>query len=327
MNDYKEFMEESGKFKELKSRVIRPGSIKSLNLNEGQLVKETVYTIQETVSPKRDVIFPFYLPNDIKQIYYIYLNLYFPGLQDGDYPKNSPIIYIPYIDKSCLEQANGGTVGFNTSGTVFAGTGAYSGTYVWYRGFGRFNISPLFGFKLTSASLKWTLAWKEIKGSGANSQHSIVLHAINDYGDADKNDWSLATQVNYGNVNLYTDTNGLVYSKDVKTRLQALLDASTNYACFRWVSSSEPTDGTNAIFYNYSNALLYCELSEDTDEPVCVYADSGPGFGSMIDSFKAAKEGLDLKRFFKGSGKKQLKFSCNKTRRVDVLLRIGLRTV
>ena len=327
MNDqYTDFKKSGAQTEEMRSNILRGGAITASLLRASILIKETVYTIEEMVSPSRDVIVPFYLPSGVAQLEYVYLNLYFPGLQISDYPLNSPTIYIPVIDKATIEYMDGSWSGFlNEYTPIVSGTGAWSGHYLWYRGFSRFHIASLFGFKLTSCTLRWMLSRINTAGSGANAQLANILDSIDDYEDLDKNDWGAAAQVSYGNVNAYNDEQGLVYSKDVKTRIQALIDAGTAYAAMRFKAATEPTDTANAINYHLSNPLLKCELEEDTDAVVDMYADNGSGFGSKLESYKTNKEDIDLLRFFSGTGKKQLKFSSTKARRINVLLRIGYR--
>jgi len=115
-----------------------------------------------------------------------------------------------------------------------AGTGASGGNYYWYRAYSKFNLFPLFGRTLTVAELRWILADKGFAGSGANAQIPLRLHAVDDYGTPTKDDWDLVTKVDYGIVNVYTDTTGNAYSEDIKTRIQALINAETPYAAFRF---------------------------------------------------------------------------------------------
>lgn len=296
-------------------------------------VKEMVtvlpYETQALVSSTKDVIVPFYLPTTMLSINYVYLNLYFPGLEDGDYPKSSPNIYSPTINAACLQCWRSfpdvSAFSMDTSGKIKAGIGAIDAThnYLW-RSYIKFNISTLSGFKLSSCDLKWALENIIRTGAGANSQLSMILDALGDFGDVDLDLWSEASEVAYGNVNVWNDLIGYTYSKDVSTRIQALMDAKANNACFRFKGSSEPDDGVNTINYILNNIWLYAELEEDTDGAVSVYRDNGAGFGGSIGSYSTNQENIDLTAQFSGSGKKQLKFTCSKTRRIDVLIRIGL---
>lgn len=303
---------------------LKPGSIKDIYLREGRLLTEIAYGFQEVVSPGRDVIFSFYIPENTGKIQFLKINLYFPGFQQGDYPMNSSILYLPYVNKGSPDYVDGAFDEF-VQQYYQAGTGANGVNYVWYRAFLKFLISPLRGFKLSVCELKWLLATKAFHGSGANAQHSMKLHAINDYGTLDKNDWEIATQVDYGNVNVYTDTTGLIYSKDVKTRVQALIDAAEDYAAFRFVSDSEPTDVNNANNYRLNEPLLYCELEEDASAKVGLYANDGKGFGDMLVSFNQNQEEIELQKYFSGVGKKQIKLSASKSRRIEVLVRMAIK--
>jgi len=306
------------------ARGLNPGSIRDIYLREGRLVTELAYEFQELVSPGRDVVFSFYIPSNTTKLNFLKMNLYFPGIQLSDYPENSPIIYLPHLYKGTPNYKNGVFAAFGQAYHQ-GGTGADDTNYYWYRAFQKFNISSLFGFNLKICQLQWLLASKAFAGSGANAQHSLVLHAIDDYGVLDKDDWGMATQVDYGNVNIYTDTVGVYYSKDVKTRVQSLIDSAENYAAFRFVSSGEPTDVANANNYRLNEPLLYCELEEDADQQVGLFVNNGPGFGNKLTSFKIDKEEFDLTKYFSSTGKKQIKFSASRMRRIEVLVRMGLK--
>jgi len=316
--NYQEFREAA----KLSTRM-RPGSIMDLSLTEGRLITDVVYKFQELVSPGRDVVFSFFIPEGTIKINRLKLNLYFPGLQVSDYPQNSNILYLPALNKGTPAYQNGS---FDSFGQNYyqVGTGA-GGSYWWYRAFCKFNISPLAGLKLKTCTLNWLLASKAFAGTGPNAQHSSILHAINDYGILDKADWGMTAQVNYGTVNVYTDPDGDVYSKDVKARVQSLVDNGDNYAAFRFVSDSEPTDTANANNYRYNDPILYCELEEDVETPVGLYANDGAGFGEMLNSYKGDIEEVDITARFSGTGKKQIKFSATRMRRIEAILRMAIK--
>jgi len=302
----------------------RPGMIRDIYLQEGRLMTEIAYEFQELVSPTREAIFSFYVPSSTLKIDFIKMNLYFPGLQVADYPENSSIIYIPPLNKGTIEYINGA---FSMFGQAYhqGGTGAGGTSYLWYRAYQKFNVSPLFGLKLKTSELRWLLASKAFAGSGPNAQHSLVLHALDDYGALDKDDWSMTAQVDYGNVNVYTDPTGDIYSKDVKTRVQTLADGLQNYAAFRFVSSGEPTDTGNANNYRINDPILYCELEEDIQAPVGLYINNGQGFGDMLNAYSTNQEDVDITKYFGSTGKKQIKFNCPRMRRIEVLLRIAIK--
>lgn len=325
VNEFKDFLESSDRSNLITGERLGPGSIKDINLRKALSIRETVYTVEEVVSPKRDVIVPFYLPGTTINLEYVYLNLYFPGLQPGDYPFNSSTLYLSALTKGTMTYLNGAFGRIRDEYSIYSGNGASGGNYIWYRGYTRFHIAPIHGFKITSSDLSWSLANTSTVGAGANTQHDNELHAIDDYEILDQNDWSLATQVDYGDVNAYTDTVGNVYTQDVKTRIQALIVAGTDYACFRFLGE-EHTDAANANNYHISDPQIKFVLEEDTDEPTSVYVHNGKTFGSNLQSFTEDIEDFDLSNYFSGVGKKQIKFSCAQTRRINVLLRIGYRS-
>jgi len=290
-----------------------------------QVVTELPYEAQEVVTPSRDVIVPFYLPSSLLTVNYVEMNLYFPGLQDGDYPKNSPNIYLTPTNWMMLVKKNGSFVDPGNEIDFEVGTGANGSDYWWYRGFLRYHLASLFGFKVDKAELHWSLRNKAFRGSGANAQHSIDLDSINDFGTPSSSMWGMATEVDHGVIQEYTDSNYGSYLKAVTERVSSLVGELTSYACFRLRSDSEPTDVNNANNYRYQIPwTLYVELSEDTSESVSVYADNGSGFGSCLGSYNSDQEEIDLTSQFSGSGRKRIKLTCSKTRRVDVLIRVGL---
>ena len=303
---------------------LTPGSVFDINLREGRLLTEIAYGFQEVVSPGRDVIFSFYIPEKTAKIQFLKINLYFPGFQQGDYPLNSNILYLSPIDRACLEYQSGAFLDINMR-DMEIGNSANGAYYWWARLFTRFNISPLRGFNLNLCELRWALADKSTVGSGAHTQIPLHLDAINDYGALDKNDWAAAAQVDYGNVNVYTDVVGNAYSKDVKTRVQALIDAAENYAAFRFKATTENTDVDNANSYNTNEPLLYCEIEEDTTAKVGLYANDGKGFGDMLTSFAANQEEIELQKYFSGVGKKQIKLTASRSRRIEVLVRMAIK--
>jgi len=306
------------------SQGLKPGSIKDIYLREGRLITEIAYGFQEVVSPGRDVIFSFYIPANTTKLASLKINIYFPGFQQGDYPENSPIIYLPHLYKGSPTYKNGAFLEFDQN-YYKAGTGADGTNYFWYRAFTKFLIAPLRGFKLDACTLKWLLASKDLIGSGSNAQNSLLLHAIMDYGGLDKDDWVIGTQINYGDVNVYTDEVGIYYSTDVMTRVQDLIDAAENYAAFRFISSGEPTDVNNANNYRLNEPLLYCELEEDASAKVGLYANDGKGFGDMLVSFNQNQEEIELQKYFGGVGKKQIKLSAPRSRRIEVLVRMAIK--
>ena len=311
---------------------LRPGSIRDIYLKEGRLITEPVYGFQEFISPGRDVIFSFYIPENTLKLSFLMLNVYFPGFQIADYPENSPAIYLPahrkgtpVYKKHHISDPDYTWAEFE-QGYFEAGRGADSSwwSYV-YRAFLKFYIAPLHGFKLKNCRLEWLLASHGVAGSGSNTQIPILLDAIDDYESLDKNDWGIPTQVEYGVVNEYDDETGVIYSKDVKTRTQTLLDAQANYAAFRFKEQSDPVDIDNANNFRLSEPLLYCELEEDTSEKVGLYHDNGKGFGDRLISFNEDIEELELQNYFSGTGKKRIMISCLKSRRLEILVRMGLK--
>jgi hypothetical protein len=304
-------------------RGMNPGSIKDIYLREGRLVTELAYEFQELVSPGRDVIFSFYIPSNTTKLNFLKMNLYFPGIQLSDHPENSPIMYLPYVNKGGPSYKNGAFDSFDQL-YFSAGTGADGVNYWWGRAFVKFNISPLRGFKLSVCKFKWLLASKAFAGSGPNAQLSMYLDGLDDYGTLDKDDWEMAREVDYGIVNVYTDPVGVIYEKDIKTWIQSRIDAGENYAAFRFLTPS-PTDPNNANNYRLDEPLIYCELEEDTDQEVEFFVNNGPGFGNKLTSFKTDKEEFDLTKYFSGTGKKQIKFSASRMRRIEVLVRIRLK--
>lgn len=316
--DYQDFLKAGNV-----SAGLRPGSIKDIYLRESRLVTEIAYGFQELVSPGRDVLFSFFIPDNALSLQFLKLNVYFPGFQLGDYPENSAIIYLPHLYKGTIQYKNGTFFQFGQA-YYQAGTGA-DGNYYWYRAFQKFNISSLRGLKLKTCELKWLLASIATVGSGANTQHSMALHAIGDYGTLDSSDWSMAAQIDYGNVNIYTNTVGAIYSQDVKARVQSLIESLKDYAAFRFVSSSEPTDTANAINYRVNEPLLYCELEEDIQAKVGLYANNGKGFGDKLVSFNSQVEQIELQKYFSGVGKKQIKLSASSSRRIEILVRMGIK--
>ena len=303
-----------------------PGNITNVELSMSRSVAEIAYNFQDVAMPGRDSIFSFYVPEGTLKLEYVLLNIYFPGFQVGDYPDNSEIIYIPALHKGTLNYWGGS---FYEFGQAYhqAGTGATGSDYGWYRAYQKFNISSLRGFKLTTCEMRWLLASKGFAGSGANAQHSMILQAIDDYGNLDKNDWGAQDRINYGIVNVYTNDDGLVYTAETKTRVQALIDAGDNYAAFVFKSDTEPTDTANANNYRINEPLLYCELSEDTDQKVGLSINNSTEFGEMLSSYSDDVEGLDITNQFSGVGKKQIKFSSSpRMRRFEAIIRMGLRT-
>ena len=318
--ELKKFRSEIG---ENRKDMIGPGAVTAIKLREGNILEEVVYTIEESVSPTRDVIIPFYIPSETTHISYVYLNLYFSGLQTGDYPFNTNTLYISPVSKGTIEYNNGAFSLLRGEYSLYSGNGSSGGNYIWYRGYKRFHLAPIHGFKLNSCDLYWTLGDRKTTGAGANTQHPNKLHAINDYEILDKTDWSLATQVDYGNVNVYTDTIGNAFSKDVKTRIQALVDALADYGCFRFLGA-EHTDAANANNYHLNEPQLKCVLSEDTEEPVYIHIEQNEAW-DQLDYHETAIEDKDLTRFFSGTGKKRIKFSCDKIRRINIILRVRIR--
>jgi hypothetical protein len=327
--DYEEFLAQKGIKIETKKDFMRPGIIDTINLRDGcvtsahirDMVFEAPYETEEVVGPTKDIVMTFYLPAATTAINYAFLNLYFPGLRLADYPNNSSIIYLPYVNKGCPSYTDGAFDEFIQQYYV-AGTGADGAHYMWYRAFLKFLVAGLRGFKLDVCELKWLLASKAFAGAGANAQLSLKLHAINDYGTLDKDDWAAATQVDYGTVNVYTDTVGVCYTEDVKTRVQALIDAEENYAAFRF-KVDEPVDVNNANNYRLDEPLLYCELVEDMTAALNIYVDNGTGY-RLFGSYSADREGLNLSTVFTGTGKKRIKLTCSKSRRINSLLRLGV---
>lgn len=303
---------------------LRPGTIRDIYLRQNRLITEIGYGFQDLISAEKDVIFSFYIPEDAIELSYLKINCYLIGLKETDYPDNSKIIYLPYLYKGTPVYKNGS---FSEFGQAYyqAGTGVDGINYYWYRAFTKFNISPLLGLKLKTCQLKWLLASKVSVGSGPNTEHSLILHAIDDYGELDKNDWGMTAKVNYGTVNVHTDETGIVYSKDVKTQVQSLIDKRESYAAFRFISSGEPDDIDNANNYRLNEPLIYCELEENTEANIGLYVNDGKGFGKKLISFNSDIEDTDLEEHFSGVGKKQIKLNCSNLRRIEILIRIGIR--
>ena len=319
--NFEEFKDQLEQFR--RTGVLGTGVVTERNLREGILIKDIVYTIEESVSPNRDVIIPFYLPQTTRNINYVRINLYFPGLQVGDYPFNTKTLYLSPVSKGTIEYNNGAFSLLRDDYSLYSGNGAAGGNYIWYRGYFRFQVAPIHGFKLSSCYLWWTLGDFKSVGSGTNTQRPNKLHALNDYVILDRTDWDLASQVDYGNVNIYTDTKGNAFSKDVKTRVQALIDSLDDYCCFRFLGE-EHTDTANANNYHLNEPQLKCELEEDTEAPVYLHVEEKEAW-KQLDYFKSTVEDKDLKKFFSGTGRKRIKFSCDKIRRINVILRIGIR--
>jgi hypothetical protein len=304
---------------------LRPGSIKDIYLRESRLITEIAYGFQEVVSPGRDVIFSFYVPANTIKIQFLKINIYFPGFQQGDYPLNSNILYLPYATKGSPYYRNGAFLSFDGSPQPEVGNGADGTYYLWKRLFTKFLVSSIRGFKLTVCQLKWLLSSKSTVGSGANTHVPLRLHAIADYGVMDKDDWGTTAVIDYGDVNAYTDTDGVVYSKDVMTRIQSLIDSAENYAAFRFMATTENTDKDNANNYHLDEPVLYCEIEEDASAKVGLYANDGKGFGDMLVSFNQNQEDIELQKYFSGVGKKQIKLSASRSRRVEVLVRMAIK--
>ena len=292
-----------------------------------EVVCELPYETQEVVTPERDIIVPFYLPLTMLSVNYVEVNIYFPGLQDGDYPDNSPELYMIPVSNAYLYKVNGAFASFPVSDLGYfyvAGTGATGANYHWYRGFLRYHIAGLLGFDIDKAELHWTLNQRASAGAGVNTQHTTLIHSIDDFGTPGTAMWAFATRVNHGVGNIHTAAIRTAYSKDVTARIAALIGAGTKYSCFRIMSSGEPVDINNANNYMIDMPeTLYVEMSEDTTEDVDVYWDNGGGF-NLFGSYNADQEDLDFSAHFSGAGKKQIKIACPKTRRVDVLIRVGL---
>lgn len=304
--------------------VFGAGGVSSREIRQDVIVKDFVYDIQGLVGPGHDIVLPFYIPDETRTIEYVLMNVYFPGLQAADYPMNSAITYLPYIGAGSAWYRNGAFVEFENNGRLVGGRGAGGGYYFWYRTFMRFNISPIVGFLLSKAELRWTLHYLGTLGSGPNTQLPLKLEATADYGNLEASDWLLPAEASYGNVNLYNDTVGNAFSSDIKTRIQAQADAQTPYSCFRFLSD-DVTDVVNANNYHLGDPMIYCELAEDTTATVNLYPDNGGGWGNRLVYFAADTELFNLKPYFSGSGKKRLKFTSSRIRRVDILLRFGVR--
>lgn len=299
-------------------------TIKDRHIKE--FVVDLPYETQEVVYEHRDVIVPFYIPSTVLDIKYVYLNIYFPGLQDGDYPYNTDTFYLPHFYSTCKTiRAKNGTVdsGFWVPHRL-AGNGKDGTNYFWYRWFFKFDVVNLRGFKLNTCTLKWALDDIVKGGSGGNTQIPMVLHGLDDYGMLLTGDWNMATDQDFGVVQNHDDTPAQEYSKDIKTWAQSQLDVDVKNLCFRMKGQTEHTDTQNANQYYTSNHQLYVVLEEDTSASVSIYADNGSGFGGSLGSYNADQEDIDLTNQFSGSGKKQLKFTCSKTRRIDILIRVGL---
>lgn len=291
-----------------------------------QVVCEEPYEHQALVSASQDIIVPFYIPNTMLAINYVYLNLYFPGLQDGDYPDNTATFYHPhyYATSKTMNYQNGVVVpGFYVPYRL-AGNGADGANYDWYRWFFKFDITPYHGFKLNACSLRWALDNIVKAGAGANTQISMELDGLGDYEMLLNADWGAAVSQAYGVVNVHDDVLGNEFNKDVKVWAQAQLDAGVKGLCFRMKGVTEHVDVNNAVQYYTSNHQLLVTLEEDATASVDVKVDNGAGFGAAIGSYSTDQEDLDLTAHFTGTGKKQLKFECAMSRRIDVLIRIGL---
>lgn len=175
------------------------------------------------------------------------------GLQGREaasaYPSDASILYLPAIHKFNPYYENG-VYGDMEESKYHAGTGGNGTTYWWYRAFCKFNLCPIWGRILTTCELQWLLASTAFRGSGGNAQLSMALHGITDYGMPDKTDWNIATLQDYGIVNAYDDEDGVIYTKDVKTWIQSLIDARTYYAAFRFqgYAVTPPTLVTNGGF-------------------------------------------------------------------------------
>jgi len=304
---------------------LTPGSVWDINLREGRLLTEIAYGFQEVVSPGRDVIFSFYIPANTAKIQFLKINIYFPGFQQGDYPLNSNILYLPYATKGVPYYEDGAYKAFDGTTNPEVGNSANGIHYWWARYFAKFLISPIRGLKLNVCQLKWLLSSRSTVGSGANTQIANRLHAIADYGTLDKDDWAVVGAVDYGDVNVYTDAVGIIYSKDVMAWVQALIDSAENYAAFRFKATTENTDVDNANSYHLDEPVLYCEIEEDASAKVGIYVNDGKGFGDMLVSFNENKEEMELQKYFSGVGKKQIKLSASRSRRIEVLVRMAIK--
>lgn len=286
---------------------------------------------QGLVSLNRDHIVPFYIPSSMASIRHLYLNLYFPGLEDADYPDNSSLVRVPrhYSTSKTLRATNGSTPDneFDEPKRK-AGNSVGGGNYYWHRFFFKFDISPYQGFKLLTAELQWLLETRWSYGSGPNSQVSMILDAVGAFGGGngilENGDWGLSSIQSFGVVQQYTDTIQTDYYKNIRSWLQDKLDAGTKDVYFRMKGETEPADASNGICYYTAGHQLYIQLAEDTEAAVSVYADNGQGFGSSIGSYSSDQEDIDLTSHFSGAGKKRLKFTCTRIRRIDVLLRLGV---
>jgi len=331
---YKEFLQQQGMYQQILDALRAPGSvfgyhIRDASIEDGHIkdmVLELPYETQEVVSPKRNITIPFYLPETLMTLRDVKVNLYFPGLQDGDYPMNSPNLYIQPAAWMMLVKKNGA---FSASGNLIdfeVGTGANGADYWWYRCFLRYHIASLFGFKIDVAELRWSLLNKAFRNpANPNAQHSIDLDSVPDFGTPDDSMWGTAADVDHGVIQVYTDNDYKSYSKDITARISDLIGSEKGYSCFRLRADTEPADSANANNYRYQTPWnLYVEMSEDETAGVSLYCDNGNGFGDAIGSFDDDREEIDLSGQFHDPGKKQIKLTCDKTRRVDVLVRIGL---
>ena len=313
------------KYKILSGLDLMDNSVGDRHLKE--FIIDQPYEIQELVHLNRDVIVPFYIPASMLDIKYVYFNLYFPGFQQSDYPDGVDEFYLPHYYATCktFEVENGatGSAGFWVPHRI-AGNGIGGGNYYWYRWFFKFDVSPFIGFKFATCQLEWVLSNIAKAGAGANTQIPLRLHGLANYGMLTKADWGMPTDYDFGNINAHDDTLQALYTKDIKTWAQNKLDAGIKALCFRMKGNIEHTDTSNANQYYTDNHQLNIKLEEDTDEEVSIYADNGPGFGASLGAYNSDQEDIDLTAQFSGTGRKRLKFSCNKTRRIDILIRIGL---
>lgn len=293
----------------------------------GEVVADLPYETQGLISLNRDIIVPFYIPSTMLSINYVYLNFYFPGLQQGDYPDNVDEIYLPHYYAPCktYEVMNGNVAG--AQGWVphrISGNGIDAGNYFWYRWFFKFDISPYMGLNLNFCKLKWVLGNVAKAGSGPNTEIPLQLHGLADYGMLTRDDWGMATDQDFGNVNQHNDPLEAEYEKDIKSWAQSKFDAGWKALCFRMKGATEHTDVNNANQYYTGNHQLHLKVEEDTNAPVSIYGDNGAGFGASLGSYNTDQEEMDLTDQFSGAGKKRLKFTCAKTRRIDILIRVGL---
>lgn len=305
-------------YKTVSGKDILNASIEDRHIKE--VVCDLPYETQEIVAPGRDVIVPFYVPATMLAINYVYLNLYFPGLQGGDYPFNSPHIYIRPTDRGAIFYKQGAYERFEDEFHLDAGTLDTNADYWWERIFLRYHIAPLFGFNIDMCEIQWLMFSEAVSGA---STKDVELAEIADFGLVDKDIWGTAVNNDYGVVQSHGDTQGAEYNHDISARVATLLAAGTPYACYRFKSNLEDTETTKANFFRYSEPLLYAELSEDTAANVSVYWNNGAGY-VLKGNYNSDQENIDLTAHFSGAGKKLLKFTCDKSRRIDALIRIGL---